>query len=86
MADKYGGLQTPFEQAGCMPPSGEPTGGDELTGGYDLPGGEKESKNLSGLPEQVTLVKVAGGDSGPHEEAMPPVASPGTFQTSAPKE
>jgi hypothetical protein len=77
-------LQTPFEKAVASAPSGSPSGDGNTTGGFDLPGGaEKESANsMSGLPAQITTFGVTGGENGPGTQVdMPPVASPGTFQT-----
>lgn len=78
-------LQTPFENPIAPTPTGASSGGAGLTGGYDFPDGRKESPNsVSGLPPQVTQMDV--GQGAPGQVDMPPVASPGTIPTDAPKE
>lgn len=73
-------LQSPFENPAMSAPSGAGDGID-VSGGYDLADGKKESANLSALPPLPTTYDVQGGGPGTFGQVdMPPVASPGTFK------
>ena len=74
-----GPISSPFDDAVCPTPGGEPSGGG-VTGGFDMgPGSDKETPNsVSGLPAQVTTFNVGPGSEA-SQVPEPPVASPGTF-------
>lgn len=71
-----------FEQPACPTPSGSAAGGTDLSGGYDLTDGRKETPNMSGLPPLPTIMNPGEGDPGQSQVAEPPVASPGTLPSS----
>ena len=80
-------LQTPFSDAVAPTPDGSVSGGAQVSGGYDLADGRKETANMSGLPPLPQTYDVGAGNPGTNAQiTMPPVASPGTIPTDAPKE
>lgn len=84
MVDR-GPLRTPFDDAQCPTPGGEPSGGAAMQGGFDLgPGSQKETPNsVSGLPTAVTTFDVGPGSEA-SQVAEPPVASPGVSHPGKP--
>ena len=74
-----GPISTPYDEAVCPTPGGEPAGGGS-SGGFDIgPGSAKAAPNsVSGLPNAVDTFDITGGV--PSQVEMPPIASPGTFK------
>lgn len=78
-----GDIQTPYDDAVVPTPDGSASGGNDVTGGFDLPDGRKETPNMSSLPPLITTVNPTGeGNPGTDGQVdMPPVSSPGTIPT-----
>lgn len=79
-----GDLQTPWTDCPAPTQSGADSGGRDVSGGFDLTDGRKETENLSGLPPLQTTVNPTGeGNPGTGGQVpMAPVSSPGTIPTS----
>jgi hypothetical protein len=73
-------FQTPFTNPIAPTPSGAQSGSGGTSGGYDFPGGRKESSNMSGLPALPTTVSLPEAPGADASVPMPQVESPGTFK------